>query len=262
MDEVSVSLGGLPEEARPMDPVCRFLLYFAFAGTLMFVSPAHSQDAPSLGDVARQARQQKQQKDDPAKIAQPGDVQSQNTQSSSSQNKDGQGKDAESNGSQSKEIPSKNAPSKGAPSTNESSKDAQPRKASHVITNDELPQHTIAGVKPPSAAPGPGAGAQNPVFDGKFDGKPAPDEVKSQIQDQKSAITALQSQINELNDSIHFAGANCVANCVAWNENQQAKQRQVEDMRSQLENAKQTLEQMQDYARKAGFGSSVYDPEQ
>jgi hypothetical protein len=229
----------------------------------MFVAPAHAQDdAPSLGNVARQARQQKQQKDDPAKIAQPGDGQSQNAQSPSSQSKDGQDKDAQSKGSQSRDIPSKNAPNKGAPSADASSKEGQLHKASHVITNDELPQHTIAGVKPPSATPGPGAGAPNPAFDGKFDGKPSPDEVKSQIQDQKSAITALQSQINELNDSIHFAGGNCVSNCVAWNENQQAKQRQVEDMRSQLENAKQALEQMQDYARKAGFGSSVYDAEQ
>jgi hypothetical protein len=221
--------------------ICRFLVFFALAGGSLFVVSAQGQDAPSLGDVARQARQQKQ-KDAPPKDAQPTDGQTQSPQSQSSQNKEGQRKEPQSKSSQSKDAPSKDAPL---------------HKASHVITDDELPQRAIAGVKTPSAATSRGPAAPGPAFDGK----PSPDEVKSQIQEQKSAISSLESQINELNDSIHYVGGNCVANCVAWNENQQAKQRQVEDMRSQLENAKQALEQMQDYARKAGFGSSVYDPE-
>ena len=210
-----------------MRSISRFvLLVFAVAGALVFADHGQCQDEPSLGDVARQARQQKQ-KDVPAKNAQPG----------SSQNKDGQSADP-----QSKSTPSK---------------DAQLRRASHVITNDELPQHPVGGVKTPASPTGKREFAPDPAFGGKM----SPDEVKSQIQDQKSAIGALQAQITELNDSIHFAGANCVANCVQWNEGQQQKQRQVEDMRSELENAKQALEQMQDYARKMGFGSSVYDPE-
>jgi hypothetical protein len=240
MNQISVlprrSAGG---RSHPVRPICRFfLLVFAVASALFLADRAQCQDEPSLGDVARQSRQQKQQKDVPAKDAQPG----------GSQNKDAQSKNVPNKGSQSTDPQSKSAPSK----------DAQLHRASHVITDDELPQHPVAGVKTPASPTGKGEFAPDPAFGGKM----SPDEVRSQIQDQKSAISALQAQITELNDSIHFAGANCVANCVQWNESQQQKQRQVEDMRSQLENAKQALEQMQDYARKMGFGSSVYDPEQ
>ncbi len=221
-----------------MRSICRvFLLVFAVASALFFADHAQGQDEPSLGDVARQARQQKQ-KDVPAKDAQPG----------SSQNKDAQSKDAPNKDGQSTSSQSKTAPSK----------DAQLHRASHVITDDELPQHPVAGVKTPTSPTGKGEFAPDPAFGGKM----SPDVIRSQIQDQKDGIKALQAQITELNDSIHFAGANCVANCVQWNESQQQKQRQVEDMRSELENAKQALEQMQDYARKMGFGSSVSDPEQ
>jgi len=213
------------------------LLVFAVASALLFAEHAQCQDEPSLGDVARQTRQQRQQKDVPAKDAQPG----------TSANKDARSKDAPNKDGQNTDPQSKTAPSK----------DAQLHRASHIITDDELPQHPVAGVKTPASPTGKGEFAPDPAFGGKM----SPDAIRSQIQDQKSAISALQIQITELNDSIHFAGANCIANCVQWNDSQQQKQRQVEDMRSELENAKQALEQMQDYARKMGFGSSVYDSE-
>jgi len=214
------------------------LLVLVLAGGLLFADRAQGQDEPSLGDVARQTLQQKQQKDVPAKDAQPGSDQNKNAQTNDVPNKEGRSTDPQ----------SKSAPSK----------DAQLHRASHVITDDELPQHPVAGVKTPASPTGKGEFAPDPAFGGKM----SPDAIRSQIQDQKSAISALQAQITELNDSIHFAGANCVANCVQWNESQQQKQRQVEDMRSELENAKQALDQMQDYARKMGFGTSVSDPEQ
>ena len=77
---------------------------------------------------------------------------------------------------------------------------------------------------------------------------------------QKNAIAALQQDIKSLGDSIHFAGANCVANCAEWNERQQQKQQEVESMKSQLEEQQKALEAMQESARKEGFGSTVYDP--
>ncbi len=227
-----------------MRPICRFVLFvFVLASALLFAARAQGQDEPSLGDVARQTRKQNQQKDIPAKDAQPSD----------SQNKDGQNKDAQSKGVAHKDSQSADAQSKGTPS-----KDEHLHRTSHVITDDEIPQHPVASVKTPASPTGHGEFAPDPAFGGKM----SPDAIRSQIQDQKSGISALQAQITELNDSIHFAGANCVANCAVWNDSQQQKLRQVEDMRSELENAKQALEQMQDYARKMGFGSSVYDPEQ
>ena len=227
-----------------MRRICRFSIFiFILASALMFAARAQAQDEPSLGNVARQTRQQKQQKDMPAKAA----------QSADSQNKDGQNKDAQSKGASQKDSQSVDAQSKDTPG-----KDAQLHRTSHVITDDEIPQSPVSSVKTPASPTSHVEFAPDPAFGGKM----SPDAIRSQIQDQKSGISALQAQITELNGSIHFAGANCVANCAVWNDSQLQKQRQVEDMRSELENAKQALEQMQDYARKMGFGSSVYDPEQ
>jgi hypothetical protein len=46
---------------------------------------------------------------------------------------------------------------------------------------------------------------------------------------------------------------------VQWNERQKEKQDQVESMKAQLEEQKKQLENMQESARKQGFGSSVYE---
>ncbi len=73
-------------------------------------------------------------------------------------------------------------------------------------------------------------------------------------------MATLQGQIAELANSIQYAGSNCVSNCAEWNQHQQAKQQQLELMKSQLEQQQKNLEDMQDGARKQGFGSAVYDP--
>jgi len=161
------------------------------AGLLLGVSSA--QDSPSLGDVARKTRQQKE-----ATPAKP---------------------------------------------------DAKPKK---VITNEEMPEHPElsptedaekGGTKPSSEAP-----------------KQSADQWRSQILAQKNAVASLQSNIDNLNDSIQFAPGNCVAGCVEWNQEQQRKQQEVARMRKQLESQKKKLADMQDAARQQGYGSSVYNP--
>jgi peptidoglycan hydrolase CwlO-like protein len=77
---------------------------------------------------------------------------------------------------------------------------------------------------------------------------------------QKNQVASLQGQIDELSESIRFAPANCVANCVGWNERQREKQQRVERMQAQLEDMKKRLDETQEAARKQGYGSSVYDP--
>lgn len=236
-----------------MQSVGRFFSFLSvlvvaiLASVMLFIPALQAQDEPSLGDAARQARQQKQQRDASAKDAPSGDTPGQNTPSPGSQNKDAQNKDGANKDTQSKDAQAKDG----------QSKNAQLHKASHVITNDELPSHAVAGVKTTTTPSSHGEHTPDPAFGGKM----SADEVKQGIQDQKDGIAALESQIKEVNDSIHFTGSGCVENCAQWNEEQKQKQRQVEDMRSVLENAKQGLEQMQDYARKMGYGSSVYDPE-
>jgi hypothetical protein len=47
---------------------------------------------------------------------------------------------------------------------------------------------------------------------------------------------------------------------VGWNERQREKQQRAERMQAQLEDQKKRLDDMQESARKQGYGSSVYDP--
>ncbi|MGA9354209.1 MAG: hypothetical protein WBV46_11005 [Terriglobales bacterium] len=174
---------------------------------------ASGQDSPSLGDAARQARQQKQSK-----------------------------------GTQTK------------------SGTATAAATSKVITNDDIAGGSdaagdaSAGGKNHGSA-GSAHSSSSSSSSGSSSGEKMSGEAwKSQIQGQKQAVNALQANLDNLNDSIHFTTGNCVSGCVQWNERQQQKQQEVERMRAQLEQQKQQLHDMQESARQQGYGSSVYDP--
>jgi len=210
-----------------MRKLSRFFIVLS-AGAMIPVLAAYGQeDAPSLGDVARQARQQKQQKD--------------------AQSRDAQSKDAQPTApAQSKDLPSKVA----------SAKDGQAKGPKKIVTNEEIPEHIgPTSTLPPSTK----TGTFNPPPNDE-DVKAPPQYWKSQILAQKAAITSLQSQISNLQASIQYAGGNCVSGCVEWNERQQQKQQELEGMKSQLEGMQSQLEEMQDMARKQGYGTAVYDP--
>ena len=104
------------------------------------------------------------------------------------------------------------------------------------------------------------SGSKSDASSSSADRNDQAEELKSRIQEQKGAIDSLQSQITEVSESIRFAGANCVANCEHWNEHQKQKLDQVDSMKAELEQQKKHLEEMQESARKQGFGSSVYEP--
>ncbi len=219
------------------------ILIVLSAAVLAFAIPAHGQDeSPSLGDAARQARLQKQQKEAQAAKDAP---------SPDSQNKDAPAKDAPAKDAPAKDPQSKDATSKDAPA-----KDAQTPKTSHVITNDEIPSHVGSTVSNGRGLP-QNTNYQQPNYG---NGKIPAEQWKSQIQQMKNSISSMQSQINSLTASIQYAGGNCVSGCVEWNEHQKQKQDQVESMKSQLEQMQRRLEDMQDAARQQGYGSSVYDP--
>jgi hypothetical protein len=191
-----------------------------FAVAFLFTLGARAQDEPSLGDVARQSRLQKQQKSANA------------------------GKDL-----------AATAPAKGASTKEISPKLGDAPKVKKLITNDEIPEH----IGPTRTLPAKqtAAGYTPPTND---DGTPPAEYWKTQIQTQKNYLVSLQDQISELANSIQFAGGSCVSNCVQWNEQQLRKQEQLESMKAQLEQQQKSLEEFQDAARKQGFGSSVYDP--
>jgi hypothetical protein len=207
-----------------------FLLLSASA--FVFVLAAQGQDdTPSLGDVARQSRLQKQQKDGQAKNAQSKDAPVKDTQSKDAQGKDAPGKDV-------------------------AAKDAPP-KTPRVITNEDIPEH-IGSTRTL------GSGSRDLVVtsapSADTEGKAPAEYWKSQILAQKNAIASLKSDIDSLSASIQYAGGNCVSGCVQWNERQQQKQQEVDAMKMQLEEQQKRLEEMQEAARKQGYGSSVYDP--
>jgi hypothetical protein len=196
-----------------MRPISNFFLLFF--GASVFAVVVYSQDSPSLGDAARQARQQRQL--------------------------------------QQKDAPTKDSQTKGA-----QAKAAAESKTVKVIRNDEMPAHIVSVTQHSGSGDEPQAHA-----DGQSNSSAAKlpaDQWKAQILSLKNAIAALRSDIDRLNDSIHFAPGNCVANCVQWNERQQQKQQQVEVLKSQVEDQRKKLEDMQDSARQQGYGSSVYDP--
>jgi hypothetical protein len=214
----------------------RAVIFLLFALTLVSVlANAQDDDSPSLGDVARQARLKKQKEAQTA------------------------GKDQ----TQSQPVNSAN-PNKVTAGKTESDKDASGndtllvKGSKKVITNEELPEH----VGPTSTLP------QHPRNENTPD-QPPPDYAggkvparywKTQIRALKDAISNLESEIQDVSDSIRYAGGNCVSNCQQWNEAQQQKEQQVKMMTSQLAQQQQSLETMQETARKQGYGSSVYDP--
>ncbi len=125
-----------------------------------------------------------------------------------------------------------------------------------VITNEDIPESPEASSNEPSDNAEHETSSSHPASSGSK----SAEQWQAQIQGQKSSIASLQNQIEKLNSSIHFAGPNCVANCVQYNERQVKKQDEVQRMQKQLEEEKKKLEDMQDSARKEGFGNSVYDP--
>jgi len=125
--------------------------------------------------------------------------------------------------------------------------------APKVITNEDLPEHS----DPDDTAASSQTSSENPSR--PFGSKSA-EQWKADIAAQRKSVDDLQHQIDRLNSSIHFAPGTCVRNCVQHNENQIHKQDEVQQMQSQLEQQKQKLDDMQEAARKEGYGNSVYEP--
>src|SRR5579863_3269469 len=124
-----------------------------------------------------------------------------------------------------------------------------------VLTNEDLP----AAAEPTSTTSITDHRGVAPAPPASNDTR-AGERWKAMIEMQKNAIASLQSRIDQVNSSIHFASGACVANCAQWNERQVKKEDDVQRMQQQLDQQKKQLENMQESARKAGLGSSVYEP--
>lgn len=123
--------------------------------------------------------------------------------------------------------------------------------APKVFTNEDLPKEgdiSSIGNGAAEAAPSRALGSKSA------------DGWKAEIAAQKQIVEDLQSRIDRLNGSIRFAPANCVRGCVQYNERQVQKQDDVQRLQQQLDEQKRKLEEMQEGARKEGFGNAVYEP--
>jgi chromosome segregation ATPase len=133
-------------------------------------------------------------------------------------------------------------------------KDGHP--AHKVVTNEEIPESPEATSGGSTSIEDHNGSAAAPASNDTHSGE----EWKAKIQAQKSSIASLQNQIDRLNSSIHFVEANRYTNGAQYNQRQVQKQDEVQRMQKQLDEQKQKLQDMQESARKAGLGSSVYDP--
>jgi hypothetical protein len=133
----------------------------------------------------------------------------------------------------------------------EQAKKDQP--APKVITNEDLPEHSIedsdSETVPPSREPVP-----------HHTSSKSPGQWRAQIAAQKQSIATLQSQMERLNSSIRFARNGSAYYAAQYNEHQINKQEQVQRMQEQLDQQRKRLDDMQEAARKDGFGNAVYDP--
>jgi hypothetical protein len=141
-------------------------------------------------------------------------------------------------------------------------KDKKDKPSSHkVITNEDIPEK---GDSSASESEAPASGDGDEQFGGPAQSSSAVaqsgEQRKAAIQAQKDAIASMQNQLDKLNASIHFVEANRYTNGVQYNQAQLEKQKQAQQMQKQLDEQKKKLEDMQEAARKAGFGSAVYDP--
>jgi predicted RNase H-like nuclease (RuvC/YqgF family) len=125
-----------------------------------------------------------------------------------------------------------------------------------VVTNEDIPESSESvsstSVSANEHETAPATPASNDTHSGE--------QWKAKIEAQRSSVASLQSQIDKLNSSIHFVEANHYTNGVQYNQRQVQKQDEVQRLQKQLDEQKKQLEDMQESARKAGFGSSVYEP--
>jgi len=87
----------------------------------------------------------------------------------------------------------------------------------------------------------------------------AAEQWKRQILAQKEKVAALQARVDEINASIR-ASYGTVQYDQPYNLSQARQMRRVAQVQQQLDQQKMRLDQMQEAARRAGMHSAVYDP--
>jgi hypothetical protein len=152
---------------------------------------------------------------------------------------------------------------------------------SKVISNDDIasPESTVAhtsapvasapsasspsGPKISSAAPDipkKPAASDNP---GSYDEwAQAGKEWKARILAQKTKIQSMQSYIDKLRSSVHFAARNPDYDATVINRHELQKVDEAKRLEKQLDEENSTLQNLQEAVRAAGYDSSIYNPQE
>lgn len=168
---------------------------------------------------------------------------------------------AQSSGASSSDTPSSSAPSLGDLVRKQKQKQQQEKdkgvKPKKIVTDEDMPEHPEESSTGATSDDIPHADADvTPASAVAHTGE----QWKGAISQQKNAIADLKARIEKVQSSIHFVEANAYRNGVQYNKAQAHKQEEVERAQSQLAEMQKNLEKMQEDARRAGYGSAVWDP--
>jgi chromosome segregation ATPase len=131
----------------------------------------------------------------------------------------------------------------------------KPAGSHKVITDEDMPTHPADADTDKVSDK---AASEHP--DAPINTETNSEELKARCVEIKQAIKDYQAQLDQLRASTKFVEANRYVNGVQYNQHQLAKQQEADRMEKRLEQMKAKLADLQERARKAGFGSSVYDP--
>jgi predicted RNase H-like nuclease (RuvC/YqgF family) len=132
-----------------------------------------------------------------------------------------------------------------------------PAKAKKVVTEEDIPSHPEGSASEEEV---PAPHSEKPATQSANDVLKTGDQWKASIAQQKAAVADLKSRIDKLNASILFVSANAYTNGVEYNKMQARRQQEAQRLQGELDEQKKNLEQMQETARRAGYGSAVWDP--
>ena len=93
------------------------------------------------------------------------------------------------------------------------------------------------------------------------DGHPSAEELKASIQDKKHAIAEIQDEIAKLQSTVNYVqnNRNIYTNAPEYNDAQKRKEQEVNRLKGVLQEQQDEVKDLQDTARKAGYGSAIYD---
>jgi hypothetical protein len=143
-----------------------------------------------------------------------------------------------------------------------------------VITNDDIGASVPASAGPAPSSSTPAASQASSAGASDVPKKPAASddpgnyddwakagkEWKSRILAQKAKIQSMQSYVDKLRSSVHFATKNPGYDASLINLHELQKVDEAKRLEKQLNEENATLQSMQDAARGAGYDASVCDP--